>query len=213
LHSASTEKFSLLFAHRRRGVEAMTAMGVLPAFTGTAVHDAWAPYDTFTAAGHALCNAHVLRELQAVTDHHTADTDPGSWCWAQQVARGLLDLRAAATTNPGRPVDQATIALHTQRISNAITLAEHPTGKLGRKHQALARRLKTRLDDYLAFAHNAAVPFTNNAAEQEIRMTKIRQKISGTSGPSPEPTTSPGSAPTSKPPANTASHYSPPSPR
>jgi len=48
----------------------MNAMGILPEFTGTAVHDAWAPYDTYTAAGHALCNSHVLRELQAVTDHH-----------------------------------------------------------------------------------------------------------------------------------------------
>ena len=58
LHSASTPSFSLLFSHRRRGVEAMNAMGVLPCFTGTAVHDAWAPYDTYTDADHALCNAH-----------------------------------------------------------------------------------------------------------------------------------------------------------
>lgn len=57
LHSASAPSWSLLFAHRRRGVEAMNAMGVLPAFTGTAVHDAWAPYDTYTGARHALCGA------------------------------------------------------------------------------------------------------------------------------------------------------------
>ena len=53
----------------------MNKMGILDGFTGTAVHDAWAPYDTYTTAEHTLCNSHVLRELQAVTDHH-ATTDP-----------------------------------------------------------------------------------------------------------------------------------------
>jgi transposase len=178
LHSASTDRFSLLFAHRRRGVEAMNAMGVLPAFTGTAVHDAWAPYDTYTAARHALCNSHALRELQAVTDHHH-DTSTNPWCWADQVARALLDLNSAATAAAGHPVDPEVIEVYSLRIRNAITLAEYPAGKLGQKHRALARRLKTRLDDYLTFAHNPGVPFTNNAAEQEIRMAKIRQKISG----------------------------------
>src|SRR5664279_5643524 len=57
LHSASTDKFSLLFSHRRRGVAAMNDMAVLPTFTGIAVHDAWAPYDTYTNASHALCNS------------------------------------------------------------------------------------------------------------------------------------------------------------
>ncbi len=183
LHSASRDRFSLLFAHHRRGVEAMTAMGVLPAFTGVAVHDAWAPYDTYTAARHVLCNSHVLRELQAVTDHHQntaiSGGTPGAWCWADQVARALLDLNTATTSVAGLPVDPAVIALHSRRIRNAITLADHPAGKLGQKHCALARRIKTRLADYLSFAHNPAVPSTNNAAEQDIRMAKIRQKISG----------------------------------
>ena len=180
LHSASTIKWSLLFFHRRRGVEAMNAMGVLPGFTGTAVHDAWAPYDTYTAAGHALCGAHVLRELQAVTDHHQTTPNPESWCWADQVTRGLLALHHAAAANPEQPVADATIAEHTMLIRHALLAATHPEGALGRKHRALARRLNRRLDDYLKFAYQPAVPFTNNAAEQEIRMAKIRQKISGT---------------------------------
>jgi len=61
LHSASAGRWSLLHVHRRRGREAMLGGGVLPAFTGVAVHDAWAPYDTFTGATHVLCNAHALR--------------------------------------------------------------------------------------------------------------------------------------------------------
>jgi transposase len=58
LHSASTPRYSGLFFHRKRGTEAMNTMGILPSFTGTAVHDAWSPYDTYTAAQHALCNSH-----------------------------------------------------------------------------------------------------------------------------------------------------------
>lgn len=180
LHSASTPRWSLLFAHRRRGVEAMNAMGVLPGFTGTAVHDAWAPYDTYTATAHALCNAHVLRELRAVTDHHASTDTPTAWCWADQVTGALLALHQAATANPEQPVPADTLAANSTLIRHALLAATHPPGTLGRKHRALARRINRRLDDYLKFAVNPAIPFSNNAAEQEIRMSKIRQKISGT---------------------------------
>ena len=180
LHSASTPKWSLLFAHRRRGVEAMNAMSVLPGFTGTAVHDAWAPYDTYTTAAHALCNSHVLRELQAVTDHHATTPTPDAWCWADQVTRALLALHKAATTTPDRPVPTDVLTEQTTLIRHALLAATHPEGALGRKHRALVRRLQKRLNDYLKFAVDPAIPFSNNAAEQEIRMNKIRQKISGT---------------------------------
>jgi len=180
LHSASTDKFSLLFSHRRRGVAAMNDMAVLPTFTGIAVHDAWAPYDTYTNASHALCNSHALRELQAVTDHHATSDNPSAWCWADQVSNALLALNHTITANPGRPVDPATLDLHSRRIKNAIAAATHPDGALGRKHRALARRISRRLADYLTFARNPQVPFTNNGAEQNVRMAKIRQKISGT---------------------------------
>jgi transposase len=179
LHSASTRTLSYLFCHRRRGAEAMQAMGVLPGFTGTAVHDAWAPYDTYTSATHSLCNAHLLRELQAVIDHHTDTHGPTAWCWAEQISRALLTLHHTAAANPDRPVDPACITEHSYRIRHALLAATHPDGKLGQKHRALARRIDRRLDDYLRFAHDPDIPFTNNAAEQNIRMAKIRQKISG----------------------------------
>jgi hypothetical protein len=181
LHSASTAKFSLLFAHNRRGTVAMDAMGVLPHFTGIAVHDAWAPYDTYHGAGHALCNAHLLRELQAVTDHHNTNTDgANTWCWAERVTDSLLALHAASRATPGQPADPDLLATHTHRIRAALQAPDHPAGKLGNKHRALARRIDRRMNEYLKFAVNPDVPFTNNAAEQEIRMAKIRQKISGT---------------------------------
>jgi hypothetical protein len=82
-------KYSLIVVHSKRGRVAMDAAGVLPSFTGIAVHDAWAPYDCYPAATHALCNAHLLRELIAV-----AETAPqGAWCWAEQVRDALLDLK------------------------------------------------------------------------------------------------------------------------
>ena len=180
LHSASTAQWTRLFFHRRRGRQAFDEMGVLPGFTGTAVHDAWAPYDTYTAASHALCNAHLLRELQAVTDHHHTSAAKGAWCWAEQVSQALLTLHAVATAHPDRPVPADIITAQTTRIRHALLAATHPDGSIGRKHRALARRIHHRETDYLKFAHHRAIPFTNNPAEQEIRMTKIRQKISGT---------------------------------
>jgi transposase len=181
VHSASTGRYSLLTAHRRRGREAMVAAGILPAFTGVAVHDAWAPYDTFTAVAHALCNAHLLRELQAVID--TAG-DGVEWCWARQVTDGLLGLKAYTEQahEAGAAMDSTVLDLHTRRIRDAARIAadDHTVrGPLGNKHRALARRIRDRLDDHLRFTTNPAVPFDNNAAEREIRMVKTRQKVSG----------------------------------
>lgn len=192
LHSASTGRWSLLFVHRRRGREAMLEGGVLGSFTGVAVHDAWAPYDTFTDAAHVLCGAHLLRELQAVVDAHTTTTtrpavsasDAGRWCWATQTADSLLAIKEhiEATRAQHQPVDAALLATHTGRIRDAATIAaaDHTDpSKLGNKHRALARRIRDRHDQYLAFTTDPSIPFDNNAAEREIRMVKIRQKVSG----------------------------------
>jgi len=93
VHSASAGKFALFTVHAKRGKDGMKAAGVLPHFAGIAVHDAWAPYDTFgNVAGHALCGAHVLRELAAVTETGT-DLDK---TWARQAADALLALNEAA---------------------------------------------------------------------------------------------------------------------
>ena len=87
LHVACSPRFTALFCHRKRGKGAIDAAGVLPGFTGTLVHDAFAPCARYPAARHALCNAHPLRELIAVVDHHgahpaTAAGMPAGWCWA-----------------------------------------------------------------------------------------------------------------------------------
>jgi len=187
LHSAGNSLLTLLFVHRRRGREAIDAAGVLPGYTGIAVHDAWAPYDTYTGARHVLCGAHLLRELQAVADHHTAgavSSPVAGWCWAVQVADNLLALKTHtehAWAGGARP-DPAVTAARTKAITDAaaIAAADHTNpGPLAAKHRALARRITGRLPDYLAFTTDPHIPFDNNLAERDIRMVKIRQKVSG----------------------------------
>jgi hypothetical protein len=169
--------------HAKRGKDGMKAAGVLPSFAGIAVHDAWAPYDTFSnVAGHALCGAHVLRELVAVAETGT-DLDKR---WAQQAIDALLALNeaAGAARAAGQDaIDTETLAKHEDWYRKAagtgIALNAARQGKLQQKRHALATRMKTREDDYLRFARDLRVPFTNNPAEQAIRMSKLRIKISG----------------------------------
>ncbi|HEY0934636.1 MAG TPA: IS66 family transposase [Trebonia sp.] len=183
VHSASAGKFALFTVHAKRGKDGMKAAGVLPSFTGIAVHDAWAPYDTFgNVAGHALCGAHVLRELVAVAETGT-DLDK---TWVQQAADALLALNEAAEAAraAGRAViDAETRSKHEdwyrQAAEAGTTLNAARSGKLQQKRHALATRMKNREGDYLRFARDLRVPFTNNNAEQAIRMCKLRIKISG----------------------------------
>lgn len=187
LHSASTDTYALLHAHPNRGKAAMDDMGVLPTFTGTAIHDAFAPYDRYTGATHSLCNAHLLRELAAVTEHHEQSGHtggPDNWCWAGQVTDALLIVKTAvdqAKESGSDAIDADVLATQTQLIRHGALIGANttPTNKVEQKHRALARRILRRADDYLRFATDFAVCFDNNAAERQIRMAKIRQKISG----------------------------------
>jgi transposase len=138
VHSASTGKYVLITVHDRRGVEAMNAAGVLPSFTGIAVHDGWAPYDTYTSATHARCNAHLLRELQAVIDHHTATAPAGTWCWAGQAADALCTMKrlvdeALARDGTLNTVDAATMAEAKQDFRSAARLGVRATGRRATK--------------------------------------------------------------------------------
>jgi hypothetical protein len=184
VHSASSGKFTLITAHPKRGRQAMDAAGVLPAFAGVAVHDAWAPYDTYAQVAHALCNAHSARELQAVIDAAPV----GQWCWAAQAADAQREMKrlvdaSLAIDGSLDHVDQAKLAAARHRYHSAVLIGKQQTaaraGPLMRKHHALARRLLAREDDYLRYTQDARVPFDNNAAEREIRMSKLRIKVSG----------------------------------
>src|SRR3954465_13327537 len=170
LHVASSSRFTSLFCHRRRGKEVIGAAGVLPHFTGIAVHDAFAPYARYGSATHALCNAHLLRELIAVVDHHlahpiTGADIPAGWCWAQQVIDALLALKAITDTGvlPGPEI----LLGHPRLIISPAPArpgvlppaagvgaapAPGPPGGAAPGPRPLARRIRRRLEDYLRFA-------------------------------------------------------------
>jgi transposase len=184
VHAAQTDRFSLLTVHPRRGTLAMDAMGILPAFAGVAVHDAWAPYDTYTGAGHALCGAHVLRELLAVTESGTSGSR-GTKAIAQQAIDALLVLKKLAEdahqAGESPPADR--VAVHRQILRSAALIGRQAAAGRGNallaKHHALFTRIHRRVEDYLRFVQDPRVPFDNNASEREIRMCKLRIKVSG----------------------------------
>jgi hypothetical protein len=144
----------------------MDAAGVLPSFAGIAVHDAWAPYDTYDGvAAHALCNAHVLRELTAVTETGS-DLDV---TWAQQAIDALIKLKDAATAarQAGRhAIDADLLAEQEKYFTDAartgIVLNAARRSKLQKKRHALATRMRDRAGDYLRFAHDLRIPFDND---------------------------------------------------
>ena len=182
VHTATTPELTLLTVHERRGGQGSDAAGVLPEFTGVAVHDAWAPYDNYSQATHALCGAHILRELVAVTE-----TAPTGGQWAARLITILRELKHAADT--AREAGQARldpvwlaerVRLYTAAARVGFNVSSARRNDVEAKHNALARRLLDRRDDILRFAHDLRVPFDNNGSEQSIRMAKLRQKISGT---------------------------------
>jgi transposase len=181
VHSASAGKFVLVAVHPKRGKQGMDAAGVLPAFAGIACHDAWKPYDGYDGvAGHALCGAHLLRELIAVTETGTED----DVIWARQAIDALLALNKAADAarDAGHHATDPEILdkqcrWFREAADAGIVLNAARRSKLQKKRNALATRMRDRADDYLRFAHDLRVPFDNNQAEQVIRMAKLRIKV------------------------------------
>jgi transposase len=190
LHTAGTASLTLLASHARRGQEAMDAIGVLPAFTGTAVHDAFASYFGY-ACSHALCNAHLLRELTFITEQGQAQGQTPQ-PWAEEMAALLLSIKAAVETAQAAGLLHLPTPCLTDFEAQYGALIETglganparaPSGRRGRTKQTPARNLLARLDTQrtavLAFMSHFAVPFDNNQAERDLRMAKVRQKVSG----------------------------------
>jgi transposase len=182
VHCARTDKYTLITCHPKRGRNGIDAAGVLGRFRGVAVHDAWAPYDTYADVEHQLCCAHALRELAGVADTAPSDTQ---WCWASQAADALVALQklvadAIATgdhLDPDALGEQ--VALYRSAAQIGVTQTAARTDKVMAKHNALARRLLDRQDDYLRFTQDWRIPADNNGSERDIRMIKLRQKVSG----------------------------------
>ena len=183
VHCARTGKYTLLTCHPKRGTEGIDDAGVLTRFRGVAVHDAWAPYDTYVDSEHQLCCAHALRELAAVADTAGPDLD---WCWATQAADALVEMQklvAQAIAAGADAVDPDALDKQVQLLRCAVQIGITTTAARSdtamKKHNALARRLLDRQDDYLRFTTDWRIPPDNNGSERDIRMIKLRQKVSG----------------------------------
>ena len=183
LHCASNASVTWFYPHAKRGSEAMDAMGILPFFKGVLCHDHWKPYYHYPCI-HALCNAHHLRELERAWEQDQQQ-------WAKQMQGLLIDIAKAVEDAGGRlPADQ--VEQWRQRYRRLLEKAEiecpppdesQRKGQRGRIKRSKARNLLERLRDFeqdvLRFMELEGVPFTNNQGENDLRMTKVQQKISG----------------------------------
>ena len=183
LHGISNKLWTLYYPHEKRGTDAMNEMGVLPEFAGILCHDHWKPYYKYDCR-HALCNAHHLREL-------TRAWEQDNQKWALEM-KDLLEKLNSKVINAGGLLENIESIKYRQEYRGLIKKAEiecpepdtpKKKGKRGRIKKTKSRNLLERLrdfeDDVLRFMDVDYVPFSNNLAENDIRMTKVQQKISG----------------------------------
>ena len=185
LHGASDQRWTYFFPHKKRGKEAMDDADIIAHFHGILCHDHWKAYYKYTDCEHCLCNAHHLRELERAWEQDEMQ-------WAKAMQSLLTNINKAQIDN-GYIVDKTTQGNY--RIAYRKILAdgdvqcpapdekcrkEGQRGRLKRtKSRALLERLRNFEDDVLRFMTRVDIPFTNNQGENDIRMTKVHQKISG----------------------------------
>jgi len=183
LHCASNELWTYFFPHEKRGTDATEAINILPKFTGILCHDHWKPYYTYECT-HSLCNAHHIRELTRVWEQDKQQ-------WGKHM-KALLEKMNRAVNEAGGLLESVKSEKYRHKYRAILKDAEaecpppdetQRKGKRGRLKRTKARNLLERLRDYendvLRFLDNKIVPFTNNLGENDIRMTKVQQKISG----------------------------------
>lgn len=186
LHVASNDKYTYYQAHEKRGQKAVDEINILPNFTGTAVHDCFKTYNKYSNCDHSLCNAHILRELNGVSELEKQ-------AWAEPMKNLLIEIKKEVDLN--------------WNIANALTLDKIEAFEKGyaqvledgfkedyaanietyarkkvKKSTSLnlLNRLSAYKNEILSFMYDFDIPFDNNLAERDLRMTKVKQKISGT---------------------------------
>lgn len=190
LHVASTDLFTYFMIHPKRGFEALDAMGILDGYTGKVMHDYYCSYYQFFECQHFQCNAHIIRELTYIHEDMGQD-------WAKDMkdlileAKSLRDRENSREPNARKVIGDQTRHRIQDRYADIILRGysvnpepEPVPGKRGRPKRGkalnLLYRLENEYEEIMGFFEYDGVPFDNNLAERDLRMMKIREKISGT---------------------------------
>ena len=186
-HTLGTARFTYFFCHRNRGIKAMSDNGTLRRFIGRLVHDGWVSYFDFDCQ-HGLCNAHHLRELVFLHEKHKER-------WAGTMIKLLCHIKK--TVDRAKGAGRTALSPQTLRLYRARYEAIIATGnrknprktdrnalrRRGRIKQTPTRNMLDRLEKYaeetMAFMYDFRVPFDNNISERDLRMSKVKQKVSG----------------------------------
>jgi len=185
LHTCSTEQHVYYAVHQKRGQIAMDQIGILPLFKGIAVHDFWKSYYKYDCI-HSLCNAHLLRDLVFIKERFEQK-------WAEELIElllRLLHLKNKAIARGQETISKQTLKkyqrLYDQIVQKGLNQNPYqppPEKKRGRNKKTPPRNLVERFRDFktdiLRFFYDFKVPFDNNFSERDIRMMKVKQKISG----------------------------------
>jgi transposase len=183
LHAAATSRLTAYHIDEHgRATLSMTAFGILPRFTGVAIHDAYSGYDCFTTATHALCNGHILREATGIGEFDPQARTDG---WTEHLVNLLGDAHRWVahwrgrndTSLPGFKLDDLS-ARYDRLVERALSIHRPRSGKQTPARN-LALRLRDRKTEFLRFATDFTVSFSNNVAEQAVRMVKSKTRVSG----------------------------------
>lgn len=176
MHVVGNEKLTHYAIHDKRGRKASEEIGILPRFKGTMIHDHWKTYFTYKDATHGLCNAHHLRELRFIFEHNNIK-------WAKEMSDFLIKTNEYKTLL----LQSGKNRMPKKKLQACLDTYDDILNKANREHRRrvtkdsknLLKRFKRYKDCVLLFMSDFSVPFTNNPAEQDLRMNKVKQKISG----------------------------------
>jgi transposase len=184
IHVYSAGNITLKFLHRKRGKEAIESINLIPRYGGVIIHDCWSSYFAYHHCGHGLCGSHLLRELTFIVDAH-------GYRWAKNMKRLLQAtcIKVSKSTDKTlTTIEQANLqkryrAILTRGEKELPVIPPKPSGKRGKLAKSDAHNLWGRFKAHeaaiLLFAKEPQVSFTNNRAEQDLRMAKVKQKVSG----------------------------------
>ena len=184
IHVYSSGEITLKFLHRKRGKDAIVGLNIIPRYGGVIIHDCWASYLSYDHCGHGLCGSHLLRELTFIVDSN-------GYRWARNMKKLLQETCRKVAGRKEKCLGAKEYANLQKRYRNILTRGDKelpeippkPKGKKGKLAKSDAHNLWERFKNHetavLLFAKEPHVPFTNNRAERDLRMAKVKQKVSG----------------------------------